>query len=214
MYGLISTTVLHRCYTTEVTSDTRRQMIRTAARLFQLDGYHATSWRGLVEEAGAPWGSIHHHFPGGKTELGVAALEDGKVGVLALIDHCFAKQDEPARAVATWFELSGKLLVESGYESGCPIATVALETLSGPDSVKTAARDAFASWESHLATHLREAGLSRARAADTAVSVLALLEGALLLSRVQADLRPMRIARRQAEILVSAAFGASAHAVG
>jgi TetR/AcrR family transcriptional regulator, lmrAB and yxaGH operons repressor len=189
-------------------------MIRTAARLFQRDGYHATSWRGLVEEAGSPWGSIHHHFPGGKTELGIAALEDGKVGVLALIDHCFAEQEDPATAVARWFELSGGRLVKTGYESGCPIATVALETLSGPDAVKNAARDAFASWESRLATHLRHAGLSRRRAADAAVSVLALLEGALLLSRVQADLRPMRIAGHQAEALISAAFESSAHAVG
>jgi TetR/AcrR family transcriptional regulator, lmrAB and yxaGH operons repressor len=188
-------------------------MIRTAVRLFQRDGYHATSWRGLVEEAGAPWGSIHHHFPGGKAELGVAALEDGKTGVLALIDCCFAGNDEPAAAVARWFELSGKLLVKSGYEAGCPIATVALETLSGPDDVKATARDAFASWEACLATHLRRSGLSRGRAADAAVSVLALLEGALLLSRVQADLRPLRIAGRQAKTLIDAAFEESAHAV-
>src|SRR5271165_2818167 len=102
--------------------DTRRQMIETAARMFQRDGYHATSWRSLVEEADAPWGSIHHHFPGGKSELGVAAIEAGSEGVLSLIDHCFAKATDAGRAVARWFELSGRLLTESGYSAGCPVA--------------------------------------------------------------------------------------------
>jgi TetR/AcrR family transcriptional repressor of lmrAB and yxaGH operons len=191
-----------------VVSDTRQQMIVTAARLFQRDGYHATSWRGLVEEAGAPWGSIHHHFPGGKTELGVAAIEAGSAGVLALIDQCFEEQADAGRAVARWFELSGRMLVETGYQSGCPVATVALETLFGPDPVKDAARTAFGAWEARLAAHFRRAGISRARAADAAVSVLALLEGGLLLSRVQGSDRPMRVGSRQAEAIVAGALPA------
>jgi TetR/AcrR family transcriptional repressor of lmrAB and yxaGH operons len=189
-------------------------MVLTAARLFQRDGYHATSWRGLVEESGAPWGSIHHHFPGGKTELAVAAIEAGSAGVIALIDHCFAEQVDAGRAVAHWCELSAKLLVDTGYESGCPVATVALETLSGPGPVKDAARGALDAWEAHLAGHLRRAGLSRARAADAAAAVLALLEGALLLSRVQGDVRPMRVAARHARAIVAGASAASPSAGG
>jgi TetR/AcrR family transcriptional repressor of lmrAB and yxaGH operons len=184
-------------------------MIMTAARLFQRHGYHATSWRGLVDEAGAPWGSIHHHFPGGKTELGVAALEAGSAAVLALIDHCFSEVADPAGAVGRWFELSGELLVGSGYESGCPVATVALETIAGPAAVKEAARAAFEAWEKRLAAHLRRAGVSRARAIDTAISVLALLEGALLLARVHGDPGPMRVASRNAQVIVGQALAAS-----
>jgi TetR/AcrR family transcriptional repressor of lmrAB and yxaGH operons len=184
-------------------------MIMAAARLFQRDGYYATSWRGLVAEAGTPWGSIHHHFPGGKTELGVAAIEAGSAGVVALIDQCFAEQVDASKAVGRWFERSGKLLLETDYESGCPVATVALETLSGPDPVKDAARAALGAWEARLAEHLRRAGLSRARAADTATCVLALLEGALLLSRVHVSVRPMRVASRHAQAIVAEASGVS-----
>jgi TetR/AcrR family transcriptional repressor of lmrAB and yxaGH operons len=184
-------------------------MIMTAARLFQRDGYHATSWRGLVEEAGAPWGSIAHHFPGGKTELSVAAIEAGSAGVIALIDQCFAERADADRAVARWFELSGQLLVDTGYEWGCPVATVALETLGGPAPVKDAVRAAFGAWEAHLAAHLRRAGIGRARAADAAASVLALLEGAMLLSRVYESERPMRVGARQAQAIVAQALAAS-----
>jgi TetR/AcrR family transcriptional repressor of lmrAB and yxaGH operons len=179
-------------------------MIVAAARLFQRDGYHATSWRVLVEEAGAPWGSIHHNFPGGKQELGVAALEAGSAAVLALIDHCFAEHRDPGQAVGRWFELSGELLVGSGYEAGCPVATVALETLGGPTAVKAAAGAAFEAWEERLAAHLRRAGLSRARARDAATAVLALLEGAMLLARVRQARAPMAVASRSAQAIVAA----------
>jgi TetR/AcrR family transcriptional repressor of lmrAB and yxaGH operons len=184
-------------------------MVHTAARLFQRDGYHATSWRTLVHEAGTPWGSIHHHFPGGKDELGVAAVETGSDGVLALIDHCFAGQPDAGRAVGRWFELSGRLLVESGYSSGCPVATVALETAASPGALQEATRAAFAAWEKRLALHLREAGADRARAADAALSVLTLLEGALLLSRTRGSLIPMRTASRHARAIVVETLAAS-----
>ena len=64
---------------------TRQQMIETGVRLFQRGGYYATTWRGLVEEAGAHWGSINHHFPGGKQELAIEAIRVGAAGVDALI---------------------------------------------------------------------------------------------------------------------------------
>jgi TetR/AcrR family transcriptional repressor of lmrAB and yxaGH operons len=193
-----------------VTVDTRQQMIVTAARLFQRDGYHATSWRGLVEEAGTPWGSIHHHFPGGKTELALAAIDAGSAGVIALIDRCFAETAGATEAVGRWFEVSARLLVDSGYESGCPVATVALETLTGPDPVKDAARAAFGAWEALVAAHFRRAGVSRTPAADAAVTVLGLLEGATLLARVQGSERPMRVATRHAQEIVREALAASA----
>ncbi|MGO9490035.1 MAG: TetR/AcrR family transcriptional regulator [Solirubrobacteraceae bacterium] len=190
-------------------SDTRLQMILTAARLFQRDGYHATSWRSLVEEAGTPWGSIHHHFPGGKDELGVAAIQLGSEGVLALIDHCFSEHADPGRAVACWFELSGRLLVQTEYASGCPIATVALETAASPGPLQNETRLAFASWQKRLASHLRRAGLSRARAADSALAVLALLEGGLVIARTRQSVTPMRVASRHARAIVDAAVADS-----
>ena len=178
-------------------------MILTAVRLFQRDGYHATSWRGLVKEAGTPWGSVHHHFPGGKDELAVAAVETGSQSVIALIDHCFAQQTEAASAVALWFELTRRSLVDSAYASGCPVATVALETSTTPGAVHDATQSAFTAWERCLASHFRRAGLSRAKAADTAIVVLALLEGAMLLSRVQGSVGPMRAASRRAQAVVA-----------
>lgn len=190
--------------------DTREKMIATAARLFQRQGYRLTSWRHLVQEAGAPWGSIHHHFPGGKAELGIAAIEAGRDGVLRQIDHCFDEHADSGRAVARWFELSSRRLEKTGYEAGCPVATVGLETVCDPGPVQEATRSALAAWEKRLVAHLRQAGVSRRHAADAAVLVLALMEGALLLARVEGSVRPMRTASRQAQAAVAEALQSSA----
>jgi TetR/AcrR family transcriptional repressor of lmrAB and yxaGH operons len=194
-------------------SDTRQQMITTAARLFQREGYHATSWRRLVEEADAPWGSIHHHFPGGKEELGVAAIEAGRDGVIAVIDHCFSRESVAAEAVGRWFELTSRRLVATGFESGCPVATIALELVADRGPVQDATRTALAAWEKRLALHLRQAGVTRGLAADAAVSVLALMEGGLLLARARGNISPMRVASRHAQAIVSNAAGDSTVAV-
>jgi len=190
-----------------VAGETRAQMISTAARLFQRDGYDATSWRGLVEEAGTPWGSIHHHFPGGKEELCLATVQAGADAVAALIEHCFRDRRDPVAAVETWFALSSQLLTQSEYTAGCPVATVALETAARSERMRHAARQAFERWQRLLAAELRSAGVPRAAAADTAEAVLALLEGGLLLARVKADPGPMHTAARQAQAAVRAALG-------
>ena len=129
---------------------TREQMVDAAALLFQREGYHATSWRRLVDASGAPWGSISHHFPGGKEELGVAAIERGGEAVSALIEHCFAQRRSAAQAVGDWFAFSARMLDETDYAAGCPVATVALETAGTSPALAAASREVFAGWQRAL----------------------------------------------------------------
>lgn len=180
--------------------DTRERMIDAAALLLQREGYQATSWRRLVDEAGVPWGSIGHHFPGGKEELAVAAVDRGAAAVGALIDRCFAVRRTPATAVREWFEVSARLLAESGYSAGCPVATLALETAATSPALGEAARAAFAGWERRLTEHLASSGVRRAPA--LAGMVLTLLEGALVRARVERSPAPLHAAGRLAERLV------------
>ncbi len=100
-------------------------------RLLQRDGYAATSWRGVVEEAGTPWGSAHHHFPGGKEQLAAAAVQLGSDLVVAALEDSLDRSETVGDAVRLWFAVSAKNLKQSRYRGGCPIATVALETAPG-----------------------------------------------------------------------------------
>lgn len=175
-------------------SDTRQRMIETAVSLFQKSGYHATSWRTLVEAAGTPWGSQHHHFPGGKEELGVAAVALGGGGVADAIDRTFAQAGSAAEAIRAWCRLNAELLEKSGFVRGCPIATVALEASADSEALRAAVKKTFERWKRLLAKHLRAEGIEGGRAAELATLSLLTLEGALLLARVQRSREPLLLA--------------------
>src|SRR2546423_15268766 len=49
---------------------TRDRILDTTAELFRRHGYTGTGLKQIVAEANAPFGSIYHHFPGGKVQLG------------------------------------------------------------------------------------------------------------------------------------------------
>ena len=136
----------------------RDQMINTAVALFQSGGYQATSWRKLVEKAGTPWGSAHHYFPGGKTQLGVAAIERAAEAVALLIDHAFPEGATPAQGVRNLFTGSAAMLEKSAFRAGCPIATVALETV--PDTPQMAEACAAALERYHAALAAGARGLT------------------------------------------------------
>jgi TetR/AcrR family transcriptional repressor of lmrAB and yxaGH operons len=185
--------------------DTRQQMIETAARMLQRDGYHATTWRGVVEESSMPWGSIAHHFPGGKEELALAALQTSSDAVAALIEQCLDEAPEAADGIARWLTKSAELLEKGRYQAGCPLATVTLETAPLSDSLTAASRSAFSRWERIVADRLRRAGASKASAEAAAEGILALLEGGLILARVRGSARPMKTAAKHARAIASAA---------
>ena len=49
---------------------TKERILDTTAELFRRYGYTGTGLKQIVAEAQAPFGSIYHHFPGGKEQLG------------------------------------------------------------------------------------------------------------------------------------------------
>ena len=168
-------------------TDTRQRMVDTAVRLFRSNGYAATSWRGLVQEAGTPWGSVQHHFPGGKAELAVAALGAGEDLVAQAIAIGFDRHDDPADAIAWWFGKAGRLLERSGYREGCPVAMLALE--GGTAEVAEASRQAFRRWLRVLAARLRDKGVADPE--GVALSVVIALEGALVMAKALQSTHPL-----------------------
>ncbi len=164
-------------------------------RLLQRDGYAATSWRGVVNEAGTPWGSAYHHFPGGKEELAVAALALGSQHVVDMLEASLAEGSTVADGIRRWFDAIATGLTDSQFRGGCPIATVALETAPESAVLTAACAGAFDSWRGIIATALTDAGLAPGRAAEFATLVVTNLEGALVLARVSQNVAPLQLAR-------------------
>ena len=52
----------------------RQALVWAAAKLFRRQGYSGTGLRDILAASGAARGSLYHHFPGGKEEIGAAAV--------------------------------------------------------------------------------------------------------------------------------------------
>lgn len=169
------------------TSTARGDAIAAAADLFRRHGYAATGLETILAASGAPKGSFYHHFPGGKEDLAVEAIRLGGGQIMQRLEHAAATAPTAGALVTAVAAAQAAELRESGYERGCPVATITLELAGSSDAVAGASRSAFERWAEPLAGKLRADGRTDAEAARLARWAVANLEGALLLARASRD---------------------------
>ena len=159
--------------------------------LLRRRGYAASGLCEIVARSGAPKGSLYFHFPGGKQELAVAAMERSAAqlrdAMAAILDSC----DDVDEGIGRLVDALATGLAQSDFADGCPIATVALETAGESEQMRAAARAAFDSWLEVLERRLTGDGLDPAAAQQRALLVLAAIEGALILARARRDVSPL-----------------------
>lgn len=181
-------------------------MLVSAAELLRRQGYSATGWREVVADSGTPWGSQWHHFPGGKEQLAAEALSRSRVEYLHGLQAAFGSM-HPADAVVAWAKAAGASLESSDWAHGCPLATVTLETAHWSDALAETCDDAFTEWTTAMGDVFVEYGLPRRDATRLASTVLAAMEGALLLARARRNVEPLRTVAREIAGLVRAKIG-------
>jgi TetR/AcrR family transcriptional repressor of lmrAB and yxaGH operons len=181
----------------------RDAFIAATGRLLRRQGYGATGVNEIVAESGAPKGSLYFHFPGGKEELALAAMlrEGGKLR--AAIASVMGSSDDPGVALGRLVDALAVGLESSGYQDGCPIATVTLEAAARSEAVQKAAAAVFDSWIEAVEQRLLAAGLDASTARRRAVLALAAIEGALLLARARRDLEPLAAVREELVALLA-----------
>ncbi len=172
--------------------DTRARMVATTARLLQRQGFHGTGLGQILEEARAPKGSLYHHFPGGKEELAAEAVRvaagEWRRAVLAVVEAA----PSPIRAIRAVCELLASSLEASAFHDGCPVATIALEAAADSDLVHDACADAYRTWQQVIEDKLRAHGVHAPRAERLATTILAAVEGGLVLSKAARSGEPLR----------------------
>jgi TetR/AcrR family transcriptional repressor of lmrAB and yxaGH operons len=180
----------------------RTALIGTAALLFRRQGYAATGVNQILETADVKAGSLYHHFPDGKQEL-AAAVVDSAGGEIERLLRRFLDSDSPvADIVAAWIDL---LIVQlaSDQRDGCPIEPIATESVNASPQVRDASARAFAGWISAVTERLRTDGWQEPDAEQTALAVIALIEGALILSRIAGDDAALNSAKVAARSLLA-----------
>lgn len=158
----------------------------------QRRGYHGIGLAELLQAANAPKGVLYHHFPGGKTELAVVAIEDALERVLSSLEQLLGASPDRTQGLGLWLDAACERLHNSGFQDGCPLAAVALESKPEDLQLRQAIANAFSAIRTLLATSFVRAGLAEEESASLAALVVATYEGALIQARVAGNGEPMK----------------------
>ncbi|WP_186241202.1 TetR/AcrR family transcriptional regulator [Mycobacterium simulans] len=183
----------------------RERMVVSAALLIRERGAHATAISDVLQHSGAPRGSAYHYFPGGRTQLLCEAVDYAGEHVAAIINDT----QPGVELLDTLVDKYRQQLLGSDFRAGCPIAAVSVEAGEAADRERMApvierAAAVFDRWCDLIAQRFIADGIPSERAKELAALVTSALEGALLLARVQRDLKPLDLVHRQLHNLLLA----------
>lgn len=180
---------------------TRTRIIELAAPLFNERGFAGCSIADVMEATGLEKGGIYRHF-GSKEELALAAYEYAIEETHRMRSKGLEKHPDAVSKLRHIITSFG-----TPISGGCPYLNAAVDSDDGNPEIREMARKAFQKWHSEIVRIVKDgisAGLfiSTLEASELADTLMATLEGALMLSRVQGTRAPMKNAQRMLESVV------------
>jgi AcrR family transcriptional regulator len=182
-------------------------MVYSAAQLVRARGMNGVGVRDVIEHAEAPRGSFQHYFPDGKDQLITEALQwSGDFAAQHVRAYLkVARTPTPGGLFTHMVDQWKRDLIRYDYERGCPVVATAADVAGSDARVAECVGAAAAAWNSAIVDTLDAIGVSRRRARSLALLMLSALEGAILLARIQRDLRPLTIVATELRPVLDAA---------
>ena len=190
-------------------TSTKDRLVDASAGLFRRQGYSGTGVKQILAEASAPFGSLYHHFPGGKEQLGAETIRRSGYLYGQLFVEIVGPAPDLLTGVADFFAGAAQTLVETDYADACPIATVALEVSSISEPMREACADVFGAWIDGATARFAQDGIAPQRARELAITFLNALEGAFVLARAWQSTEPLEVAGDVAAEAVARALAAA-----
>lgn len=184
---------------------TRERILEATAELYRRQGMSATGLKQISSTAEAPFGSIYHHFPGGKEAISVEVIRREGVRYGDFVGTQLADAD-PATAVPQLFENAGRLMESQDYSEACSIETIALEVASTNERLRNEAAEVFQDWLTRLAQWFGQLDVTEQQSRALAMSTLTALEGAFVLCRTLRSIEPIIAAGQGVQSAVTAAL--------
>lgn len=182
---------------------TRDRILEATAELYRRQGMSATGLKQISSAAKAPFGSIYHHFPGGKEAITAEVIRCEGVRYGAFVGAQLAHTD-PATGIPQLFENAGKLMQAQDYGEACSIETIALEVASTNELLRRESATVFDGWLTGIAEWFAQLDISEEQSRRLAVITLTALEGAFVLCRTLRSVEPIVIAGQGVQAAVSA----------
>lgn len=186
----------------------RQRIVQAAAQLVAEQGAAATTLDDVGARAGASRSQLYHYFAD-RDDLLRAVVATTADAVLAGQDEHLARLDR-IEALEAWAAGVVGLQEARDGRGGCPVGTLVGQLAERDEGARAQLAASFDRWEGSLAQGLermRAAGRLRADADPDrlAASIMASLQGGLLLAQVRRDPARLRIALDGALALVRAA---------
>ena len=172
-------------------------------QLLRRRGASGTGLQEVLAHSGAPRGSLYFHFPGGKEQLVREAIQEAAAAVDRWLGAALDRHESAAEAVEEFLRRYAEHMAESGFAEGCPIAAVTLDVEPEGDRLRAACDWALTGWVALLAQRLRADGWPPDQAESLALTAVAALEGALILSRARRSAEPLLAAATQTARLLA-----------
>jgi len=180
---------------------TRQEIIRKAAPIFNQRGYAGAALSDLMQATGLEKGGIYRHFDS-KQQLAAEAFNYAWRETLGArirdLDAIPNAVDRLKHLVANFVERRGVI------PGGCPLLNTAIDADDGNSVLRERARQALSSWRSYLVSVIR-AGIKareirpKIDAKKVATLFISSLEGAIMLSRLERSEEALRAVQAHLE---------------
>jgi TetR/AcrR family transcriptional repressor of nem operon len=184
---------------------TRNRIVAQAAPIFNTRGFAGCSMQDVLEATGLQKGGLYRHFSS-KEELAAAAFGYATTQAQRLRTEKLDKTHgavEQLRSIVQRFVES-----PSATPGGCPLMNTAIDADDGNPTLRKLARDAFSNWRERISAVVREGQKNgeikrNAEPRRIANTLIAALEGALMLSRLEQSALPLQDARASLEQILA-----------
>ena len=176
---------------------TRERIIAQAAPVFNKRGFAGSSMQNVMEATGLEKGGLYRHFRS-KEDLAAASFRYALARAMKLrsenLDASHGAIEHLRSLVRRFVEAPGAI------PGGCPLMNTAIDADDGNPVLKSLAKEGFADWRARLSA-IVEAGIAHGEIAPhaeprrVANSLIATLEGALMLSRLEGSRTPLEDAQ-------------------
>lgn len=186
--------------------NTRHQLIVATALLLQRRGFYGIGTSEILELAGAPRGSLYHHFPGGKTEVTAAAINWVSDEAVSHIQQ-LRQSGRDARTIIEVTAMGiGAWMETTDFGQGSLLAAMASCLNPNEEQLRAAVQSAYAALASEFEIAIRLDGIDGQTAKLIAESVVSEIEGATLLARAQRSSQPLQNASTRLTAQISSAL--------
>ncbi|MEU8225320.1 TetR/AcrR family transcriptional regulator [Kribbella sp. NPDC048915] len=176
---------------------TRDRIVGAAAQLMLEQGVARTTIEDIQAAAGVSPSQLYHYFPG-KDALVSAVVDHQASQVLHIHQACLQSVDS-IDSLRQWRDVMVNIITEMHCVGGCPLGSLASDLSDADPLARTQLAAAFSRWQELIRQGLADMQQRGELAADAnpgelAVAMLAAVQGGLLLSQVNRDPAPLRIA--------------------